>query len=188
MPEPAARICPAFAPTSWMNVLPPATRLVFHGDRAARAAVGRLFPLPADDEVCRARVDGERAALWLGPDEYLLLAPAEQRAASIADAMDAALGAAAHAIVDVSHRQIGCEIHGPLAARILNGACPLDLDPAQFPTGMCTRTVLAKADIVLWRVRADAFHIEVWRSFAPYAIALLGEIARDLIPADTAGP
>ncbi|HVC02863.1 MAG TPA: sarcosine oxidase subunit gamma family protein [Steroidobacteraceae bacterium] len=185
MPEAAPRSYLAFAPTSWMSALPPATRLVFHGDRTARAAVGRLFPIPVDDEVCRARVDGERAGLWLGPDEYLLLAPAEQSAASIAQALDAALGATAHAIIDVSHRQIGLEIRGPLAARILNGACPLDLDPAQFPTGTCTRTVLAKADIVLWRPRAEAFRVEVWRSFAPYAIALLTEIARDLIPADS---
>jgi sarcosine oxidase subunit gamma len=42
---------------------------------------------------------------------------------------------------------------------------------------MCTRTVLAKADIVLWRTRDDAFHIEVWRSFAGYVTGLLGEIA-----------
>ena len=48
---------------------------------------------------------------------------------------------------------------------ILNGACPLDLDMSAFPIGMCTRTVLAKADIVLWRIAEDAFHVEVWRSF-----------------------
>jgi len=44
---------------------------------------------------------------------------------------------------------------------------------------MCTRTVLAKADIVLWRTRDDAFHLEVWRSFSGYVTGLLGEIARE---------
>ena len=44
---------------------------------------------------------------------------------------------------------------------------------------MCTRTVFAKADIVLWRTRADAFHLEVWRSFAGYVGGVLAEIARE---------
>ena len=61
----------------------------------------------------------------------------------------------------------------------MNGACPLDLDLREFPIGMCTRTVFAKADIVLWRTRAEAFHVEVWRSFAGYVTGLLGEIARE---------
>jgi sarcosine oxidase, subunit gamma len=53
------------------------------------------------------------------------------------------------------------------------------LDLGEFPVGMCTRTVLAKADIVLWRIRDDAFHLEVWRSFAGYVTGLLSEIARE---------
>ncbi|HXI48279.1 MAG TPA: hypothetical protein VNH39_06790, partial [Steroidobacteraceae bacterium] len=65
------------------------------------------------------------------------------------------------------------------AATILAGACPLDLDARAFPVHMCTRTVLAKAEIVLWRTAPDAFHVEVWRSFQPYAQALLGEIGRE---------
>jgi sarcosine oxidase subunit gamma len=54
------------------------------------------------------------------------------------------------------------------------------LDLGEFPVGMCTRTVLAKADIVLWRTREDAFHLEVWRSFSGYVIGLLSEIADSL--------
>jgi sarcosine oxidase subunit gamma len=42
---------------------------------------------------------------------------------------------------------------------------------------MCTRTVFAKADIVLWRTQENAFHVEVWRSFAGYVTGLLREIA-----------
>ena len=82
-----------------------------------------------------------------------------------------------HALVDVSHRQFALEVSGPHAATILSGACPLDLDIDEFPAGMCTRTVLAKADIVLWRTRGDAFHLEAWRSFSGYVTGLLREIA-----------
>jgi sarcosine oxidase subunit gamma len=42
---------------------------------------------------------------------------------------------------------------------------------------MCTRTVFSKADILLWRTAEEAFHIEVWRSFAGYVTGLLREIA-----------
>jgi heterotetrameric sarcosine oxidase gamma subunit len=44
---------------------------------------------------------------------------------------------------------------------------------------MGTRTLLGKADIVLWRTAADVFRIEVWRSFAPYVWACLEEARRE---------
>jgi sarcosine oxidase subunit gamma len=81
-------------------------------------------------------------------------------------------------LVDISHRQTALEISGANAATILAGACPLDLDLRQFPVHMCTRTVLAKAEIVLWRTAEEIFHVEVWRSFQRYTEELLREIAR----------
>src|SRR5208283_4103585 len=113
--------------------------------------------------------NGTRATLWLGPDEYLFLdmapgatslhAAPEAAEADLASALESALADIPHALVDISHRQFALEISGPHAIPILNGACPLDLDPGEFPVGMCTRTVFAKADIVLWRTREDAFHV-----------------------------
>ena len=70
---------------------------------------------------------------------------------------------------------------GPQAGAILNAGCPLDFDPAAFPTGMCTRSLFGKADIIIWRTGADEFRLEVWRSFADYVSALLREAARDFI-------
>ena len=34
---------------------------------------------------------------------------------------------------------------------------------------------LGKADIVLWRIAPDAFHLEVWRSFADYVTRIFSE-------------
>jgi sarcosine oxidase subunit gamma len=67
---------------------------------------------------------------------------------------------------------------------VLATGCPLDLDPQAFPVGMCTRTVLAKAEIVLWRIADDAFHLEVWRSFAAYVSAVIAEASREWAPPD----
>src|SRR5205807_404202 len=114
---------------------------------------------PVPEIPCRAGGGGERAALWLGPDEWLLIAPA--RLASALPAMlNRALDELPHSLVDVSHRQTALAVSGPEAATLLAAGCPLDLDTSAFPVGMCTRTMLAKAEIVLWRTERLEFRIE----------------------------
>jgi sarcosine oxidase subunit gamma len=183
MVELATRRVPQPKGAAWLKTLPPATRFAFNGDAAARAAATPMWGPEFSEEACRATVHAARATLWLGPDEYLLIdSTASTPAASSAlfDSLEGALSGIPHALVDVSHRQFGLEVSGPQATTILNGASPLDLDLGEFPVGMCTRTVLAKADIVLWRTREDAFHLEVWRSFAGYVSGILTEIAAGL--------
>lgn len=157
-----------------LTPLPPCTRLILRGRAAAldAAAVALGIPLPP---TCRTAVSGDRSALWLGPDEVLLLAP---QADSLPADLTQALQPHPHALVDVTHRQIALQLHGPDAADILNAGCPLDLHPDAFPVGMCTRTVLAKSEIILWRTAPQTFRIEIVRSFAPYVRAFLEEAAR----------
>jgi len=188
MVELAIRRVPNVAATGWLKALPPAARWVLHGDARARALAAPVWGVGFAETACRALVEATRATLWLGPDEYLLLESAPDAArgetqAAIASALERVLAHAPHALVDISHRQFALEIGGPHASAILNGACPLDLDLSEFPVGMCTRTVFAKADIVLWRTRQDAFHVEVWRSFAEYVTGVLAEIAREFYEA-----
>ena len=178
MPElNAARSVPHFVVTRALEPLPPAARYILRGGEpvrsAAAAAVG--FGIPA--EACRAKMQGERAALWLGPDEWLLIAP-EHEGAALADSLARGLGALPHSLVDVSHRQSACEVRGPHAATLLAAGCPLDLDVRAFPVGMCTRTVLAKAEVVLWRTGAETFRLEVARSFIAYVSEFLAEAER----------
>ncbi len=177
-----ARRAPVVPVTKWMRALPFATRLTLHGGPVPRAAAATVWGVPFSETACRALSQGPRATLWLGPEEYLLLDMSDESAPAAAAALEHAMGDIAHALVDMSHRQIALEISGPFAERILNGACPLDLELSAFPIGMCTRTVLAKAEIVLWRTRSDAFHLEVWRSFSDYVTCLLAEIAREYYP------
>ena len=165
--------------TLWLRLLPAAARWVLRGDEAVRAAAQAALGVPLPAEACRAGVSGERAALWLGPDEWLLLAPAAQ--AGLAMRLERSLAQLPHSLVDVSHRQVALLAHGPQAAAVLAGGCPLDLDLPFFPVGMCTRTVLGKAEVVLWRTDAQAFRLEVWRSFAPYVAQFLGEASRGII-------
>jgi sarcosine oxidase subunit gamma len=185
MVELAERRPPAIASTDWLKPLPPGGRWVLHGGPGVRALAAPAWGVAFSEQACRAAVSGSRATLWVGPDEYLLLelgpggVAAGESHAAVAQSLEHAIGGTPHALVDVSHRQFAVEIMGPHAAAILSGACPLDLDLRAFPVGMCTRTVLAKADIVLWRTAAGSFHLEAWRSFAAYVSGLLGEIARE---------
>ncbi len=190
MAEVALRRGPVLANSEWLTVLPGGMRMAFFGDARARAAVLPLWGVDFSETACRADCAGSRASLWLGPDEYLLLDlaadaagdVAHEPAAALAGALEVSLAGIPHSLVDISHRQFAVQVHGPHAATILNGACPLDLDLAAFPIGMCTRTVFAKADVVLWRTRADAFHLEIWRSFAGYVGGVLAEIGAEFHP------
>jgi heterotetrameric sarcosine oxidase gamma subunit len=138
----------------------PATRLIIRGDVAGMA-------LP---EACRSVVEENAGLLWLGPDEYLLLAWGE-----------AVPTLNATSVVDVSHRNTGLLVSGPRAAWAINAFCALDLHPAAFPVGMCARTVFGKSEIVLWRTAAETFQIEVARSYAPYVWACLEEARREFL-------
>jgi sarcosine oxidase subunit gamma len=158
--------------------LPPLTRVIVRGDGAAVAAMGFSFDVDLPQQACRAVTKGARSALWLGPDEWLLLAP-DGEAATLVRTLTEALRGAPASIVDVSDRQVAVGVSGVKAAEVLNAFNALDLHLDAFPVGMCTRTLFGKAEIVLWRTAPDAFHIEVWRSFAPYVLACLAEAVRE---------
>jgi sarcosine oxidase subunit gamma len=148
-------------------------RLVLRAGPASLAALEQAVGPALTGAINTATVAEGCTALRLGPDEWLLLADADSDpwlAARIAEAgKDAVLS-----LVDVSHRHAGIVLAGPAAEAVLAVGCPLPLDIVSFPVGRATRTVLAKAEIVLWRYAADGFQLEVARSFAPYVVSLLG--------------
>ena len=140
----------------------------------ASEALGIELAMPVN---C-ASVTDSATVFRLGPDEWLLLLP-EAQVASVAAGLEARLTDGRYSLVDISHRQTGVLLEGAAATDILNGGCPLDFDLAAFPVGMATRTIFFKAEIVLWRQSETQFHLEVWRSFAPYVWDLLGVIGRE---------
>ena len=158
-------------------VLPFATRWILRGGPDVAAPAGAAFGATPPSQPLRAASEGSRAALWMGPDEWLLIA--EDEAPDVAGALEAALAGVPHALVDVSHRQCAIDVSGPGAARLLNAGVPLDLELSAFPVGMVVRTLLLKAEVVLWRRDSERFRLETGRSFAPYVAAVLVASARD---------
>lgn len=101
----------------------------------------------------------------LGPDEWYALLPA-------GTALDIAIGQSL-SMVDVSARAVGFTLKGSGAVAALMRGCPLDL--AQFSPGRATRTVFETVEVQVWMIAPDHFHIEVWRSFAPWLWHALAE-------------
>jgi len=157
----------ALALDAELRSLPRMARFILRGDAEVARLAGVAIGLEIPGTALLASQSAQRAALWLGPDEWLLLSPASEEEA-LSRALVDALTAVPHALVNVGHRELIAELSGPRASDVLNAGCPLDLDLAAFPVGMCTRTVLAKAQIVLWRTGAETFQLHVWRSFYPY--------------------
>jgi sarcosine oxidase, subunit gamma len=78
----------------------------------------------------------------------------------------------------ISDREITITITGPRALELLSVACPLDL--SRMATGTAKRTLFDSAQVVLIRDGAEAFRIEVWRSFFPHVRELLDIATREL--------
>ncbi len=116
---------------------------------------------------------GNRLALCLGPDEWLVIDVKNH------PLTDLAAVEVLHSAVDVSDRNTAILVSGPSAADVINAGCPRDLSLAAFPVGACARTIFGKVEVVLHRPRATVFRMEVWRSFSDYAFQLLAEAARD---------
>jgi sarcosine oxidase subunit gamma len=95
-------------------------------------------------------------ALWLGPDEWLVIGAREEDFP------------AAGAAVDVSATRVCFELVGDDAEDVLAQGCSLDLHPTVFAPGRCAQTLLAKAQVILHRRDAGTFRILVRPSYAPY--------------------
>lgn len=165
-------------------VLPTATRFILQGTAAREDAASALgFALP-ETPMTSTTGTNDVTALWLGPDEWLILDQSGGDPGALRDKLAAALAGVPHSLVDVSQRQIGIAVAGAKSALALNAHVPLDLNASAFPVDRCTRTVFEKCEIVLWRRADDQFYLETGRSFVPYVTALLdlaaAEIAADV--------
>jgi sarcosine oxidase, subunit gamma len=103
-------------------------------------------------------------ALWLGPDEWLIVGPpgAER-------ALTDALAGTAPAVTDVSEGRTAIRISGPMARDVMAMGCPLDLDERVFGTGQCAQSHMARTTIIVHQVADDpAYDIYVERSQADY--------------------
>lgn len=108
-------------------------------------------------------------ALWLGPDEWLVLAP-QGRQESLGKALRHAIGTEGGTVVDLSAHRTTVELTGERASEVLAKGCALDLHPTVFSPGSCAQVLLAQAPILLVTREGDhpAYWLLVRASFATY--------------------
>ncbi|RWQ16004.1 sarcosine oxidase subunit gamma [Mesorhizobium sp.] len=157
-----------------LAVLPPAQRISLRAPDASVAALSKALGVELPRKPKTSAAKAGRTALWLGPDEWLVID--EMGKDPLADCAEVTV---LHSAVDISHRNVAISVIGPAAAATINSGCPQDLSLDVFPVGAASRTILGKAEIVLLRTATDAFRVECWRSFSDYVFTFLSEAAGD---------
>lgn len=183
----AADMAAASGEAVTLGALPPVGQITFRGEPAclplAAAAFGTGVPA-----VNRFESDGARAALWLGPDEWLLVLPRAEVATTIAR-FDMALAGAHFAAVDTSAGRLGLELSGPMARAVMEKSCHIDLHPRAFGPGQVAQSTVARVPaILLQRDGRPTYWIFVRPSFAQYLARWLIDAMAEYRLAPIAGP
>ncbi|GEC10164.1 sarcosine oxidase subunit gamma [Streptomyces spinoverrucosus] len=149
---------------------------------AAAEAVGLALDLQLPlqpNTVVRA---GELTALWLGPDEWLLVGPPGSER-DLESRIRQAAGDEFVSVIDVSAQRTTLLVTGPRAHDLLAHGCSLDLHPRAFGPGRCAQTTLGRTQVVLV-ARDDpraGFWVLVRSTFAGYLADWLLDAATEYV-------
>ncbi|MEM8744812.1 MAG: sarcosine oxidase subunit gamma family protein [Pseudomonadota bacterium] len=130
---------------------------------AVKKATGTDLPT----EACTVSTVGEVSILWLGPDEWLVVAP-DARELALLDALQKTLAKQHAAVIDLSANRTVIELSGPSARAVLEKGCLHDLHPRAFPVGRVVGTIMARTQVFLEKTAEgpDVFRLYVRCSFA----------------------
>lgn len=133
-------------------------------EAAIRAATGTGVPGQRLIEV-----QGDCAAAWMSPDEYLLILPYQDTGSAV-EAIGAALTGQHHLAAVVSDARAVFRIEGDKADQVIRKLCPVDMD--RLAEGEVRRTRAAQVAAAFWR-QGNGFTLVCFRSVAPYVMGLL---------------
>ena len=158
----------------------PVGMVTLRGDLAAEPVAGAVREATglAVPSVWQASLGDEgRDALWMAPDELLLLTGYGE-AAELARRLGEALAGQHHLALVVSDARAVLDLSGPGVAEVLAKGAPVDLSPAAFPPGSARRTHLGGIAVVFWRRSGDDWRIACFRSFGRHLYDWLVTAAR----------
>lgn len=180
-PDPAQTPLLSLGTVSILKAIP-LTRLSLRVREAAIDAAGEAFGAKLPVTPLGNETAAKRAALWMGPDEWTLLAP-EDELQAVFDSIEGKLAEQPHSLADISHRSEALIVSGEKAAWLLNTGIFIDFSLEKFPVGTVTRTIFHKSPVLIWRTGDDTFVVEAWVSFMDYVSGLLVESAQELAAA-----
>ena len=147
----------------------------------ASARIGARLGAALPEACGQVASSGRHSALWLGPDEWLVVSEAEP--GELVAELRAALAGDHGAVVDVSANRTTLELSGPAARETLEKGCPADLHPRSFAPGRAVATTLGQVPVLFWQTGEGTYRVLPRSSFADH-------VARWLLDAVTeyAGP
>jgi sarcosine oxidase, subunit gamma len=114
---------------------------------------------------------GDTSVLWLGPEEFLVVAPTEAHESLGGDLIQAlreALGDGEGQVVDLSANRTTFELTGPRSRAVLEKGCALDLHPRVLKAGTALSTEIGNIPVVLWKTGEETFRLFPRASFAEF--------------------
>jgi sarcosine oxidase subunit gamma len=111
------------------------------------------------------------SVLWLGPAEFLVVAPEEAHdslGGDLIGSLTAALGDSPGQVVDLSANRTTFDLTGPRARAVLEKGCSVDLHPRSFAPGTAVSTEVGNIPAVLFKTGEDSFRLFPRASLAEF--------------------
>lgn len=175
--SPAEHLADAFAAGSvpgavTLKEIPYQTQVGVRVDRTSDAGTRVASVTGGLPAACGEVVSSDSAStLWLGPTEFLVIAPEESHdslGGSLVSDLTAALGSDSGQVVDLSANRTTFELSGSRARAVLEKSCSLDLHPRALKAGTALSTEIGHIPVVLWKTDEETFRIFPRASFADF--------------------
>ena len=154
-------------------------------DKAFITVVGKVLATNLPLGPCTSSGDANGVhVLWMGPDEWLIVAPKSEHD-GLALKLTSALAGVHASVVDVSESRTIIRLSGKNARETLSKGCSIDLHHRAFNKGQVINSLLAQAHVTLHQGSNDedangtAYDIFVHRSFAEYLWSWLEDATQE---------
>jgi sarcosine oxidase, subunit gamma len=120
---------------------------------------------------------GDMKALWLSPDQWLILCPGDKAQKILAE-LNTSLKGIHSLAVDVSDMRAIIRLEGEHARTTVMKGTSIDLTHNNYPPGTIRRMKFAEVGALLHIIEDDVIEVYVFRSYADYTWEFLLKAAR----------
>jgi sarcosine oxidase, subunit gamma len=120
---------------------------------------------------------GDMKALWLSPDQWLILCPGDKVQKILAE-LNTSLKGIHSLAVDVSDMRAIIRLEGEHARTTVMKGTSIDLTHGDYPPGTIRRMKFAEVGALLHIIEDDVIEVYVFRSYADYAWEFLLKAGR----------